>query len=241
VAKKNIWDHAKGRIGPQGGIDWYGSRLAEPDVLVEELADIFYPALKVKGSIPKFWWQNVYTEVMCDPGASTYKTREAHAKECVDVNAPFAPKRKTTCKEVRIDMQSRLPFKAISFPGDLPVATDEQGCDTTGATDYFPVKVSPQHSHHWDVEYRKWYKVATYTYDWKTHRYVLTRKGCPTPDVTADVFITLPVSSAGFSSSTYHAFMEVMGSRAAVKAVNGGYPTLPCLNQIFFLESIFTD
>jgi hypothetical protein len=111
-------------------------------------------------------------------------------------------------------------------------SADKQGCDTTGATDYFPVKVSPQHSHHWDVEYRKWYKVATYTYDWKTHRYVLTRKGCPTPDVTADVFITLPVSSAGFSSSTYHAFMEIMGSRAAVKAVNGGYPTLPCLNQM---------
>ena len=63
-------------------------------------------------------------------------------------------------------------------------SADKQGCDTTGATDYFPVKVSPQHSHHWDVEYRKWYKVATYTLDGKTHRYVLTRKGCPTPDVT---------------------------------------------------------
>jgi hypothetical protein len=170
---------------------------------------------------------------MCDPGASTYKTREAHAKECVDMNAPFAPKRKTQCKEVRIEMQSRLPFgKAISFPGDSPAATDEQGCDTTGATEYFPVKAAPQHSRTWDVEYRKWYKVATYTLDGKTHRYVLTRKGCPTPDVTADAFITLPVSSAGFSSSTYHTYMEMMGSRATLKAMNGEYATTPCLNQM---------
>ena len=229
AANKNIWDFGKGRVGPSGGLDWFSSRLAEPDVLVEELADIFYPTMKIKGSLAKHWWQNAYTEGMCDPGVSMYMPIKDSAAQCSDVAAPLVPKRNTHCKDV--SLQALLPFaRDRIFPGMAPITDD--ACDTS--VDYFPVKLAADHSRGWDVEYKKYYKIATFYLKGKAHRYVLVRKGCPAPSVgfEPDATVTIPVAKAGFSSSTFHAYLEILGARSSLKAMSGNFATTPCLNKM---------
>jgi hypothetical protein len=61
---KSVYDFGKA-VDPSGGFDWYTTRYALPDVVVEDMANILYPDLKLKGNVPNRWFQNVFTEGVC--------------------------------------------------------------------------------------------------------------------------------------------------------------------------------
>ena len=80
--------------------------------------------------------------------------------------------------------------------------TNENGntvadCDTSGATDYFPYKVSSDHTVKWEISYHKYYKVISYS----SNTYVLVQDGCPTPVGVTGTVVNVPASKV---STTTH-------------------------------------
>ena len=96
VQNQNVWD--TGRIrDPMGGLDWFTSRLATPDVLVESIAQILYPQMNIRSvAMGNAWFQNVYTQAACVPPGGT-PTAAGLAAQCTDPNTPFLPDRGFTC------------------------------------------------------------------------------------------------------------------------------------------------
>ena len=77
--QRRIWHYGKAR-GKTGDLDWFNSRLAEPDSVVRELAAIFYPAFNHSMR----WWTNGFTHGWCDAGKSGYTSRPDSAAKCND-------------------------------------------------------------------------------------------------------------------------------------------------------------
>mmetsp|Transcript_1592 Transcript_1592/g.4796 ORF Transcript_1592/g.4796 Transcript_1592/m.4796 type:complete len:497 (-) Transcript_1592:115-1605(-) len=97
--------------------------------------------------------------------------------------------------------------------------------------------VSPDYSLLWDVEYRDSYKVLTNTHT--DDVFVLTQCGTAPPDA-ADVpagatFVTVPVTAAATTSTTYIPFLEMLGERQALKAYGSSfdYVSSPCLRKMY--------
>ena len=64
-----------GRSGPK---DWYESRFAQPDVVLEDFLTIFYPGVHL--SHQRAWWRNVFSEG---------ETAALSASSCRDITEPF--------------------------------------------------------------------------------------------------------------------------------------------------------
>ena len=60
-------------VSPTGGLDWFGSRLAEPDVLIEEVASILFPDLNLRPEDDPIWWKNAFEEG-CNPAPRLNRT-----------------------------------------------------------------------------------------------------------------------------------------------------------------------
>ena len=111
-ARKLIFDYGK-TIDPQGGLDWFSSRFAEPDVLIEEIADIFYPELQLRGDLASVWWQNVYTQGSCRP--PVLPSLDSLADACSNVSGVFEPKRNSKCQAPPADdeMDPNQPLLSV--------------------------------------------------------------------------------------------------------------------------------
>lgn len=95
VANQQVYD--TGRIrDPNGGVDWFTSRLATPDVLVESIAAILYPGMNIRGDLGTEWWQNVYTDSACIP-ASGIPTVLNTVVQCRNASDVYLPARNFAC------------------------------------------------------------------------------------------------------------------------------------------------
>lgn len=96
VASQRVWD--TGRIrDPLGGLDWFTSRIATPDVLVESIAQILYPNMDIRSQgIGNAWWQNVYTEAACVSADGIPNALDL-VVACTNVSQPLVPERGFTC------------------------------------------------------------------------------------------------------------------------------------------------
>lgn len=118
-------------------------------------------------------------------------------------------------------------------------AANESGCIETveEGKDYFPDKVLPQYSTNWSVSYEKTYKVVKNIA--KNETYLLYQCGTEPPAEQMDgihaAILSVPIEEAGFSSTTYFPFFEILGAREQVAAYFGGFGFVssPCLNQLF--------
>ena len=110
---------------PVGGVDWFNSRIAEPAVLIETLANILYPELGLRGpSLGNAWWQNVFTESSCSP--ATLPTQEQLASTCTAAVAaePFLPALNTECPTPAPTPAPSVATAAPTDPPSAPANTD---------------------------------------------------------------------------------------------------------------------
>lgn len=98
---QSVYDYGKA-VSPNNGLDWFATRYALADVLVEDMANIIYPELKIKGNMTMKWFQNVYTEGSCSAAAPTpaaiVKVQKALALQCPNSAVTFSSPRHTYCK-----------------------------------------------------------------------------------------------------------------------------------------------
>ena len=84
--------HANGLVfdflGSSGPKDWFESRFAQPDVVLEDFITVLYPGVHLDHQ--RAWWRNVFTE-----GQTTKLT----ASSCRDVSEPFVLK-SNPCYEI---------------------------------------------------------------------------------------------------------------------------------------------
>ena len=118
-----------GRSGPK---DWYESRFAQPDVVLEDFLTIFYPGVHL--SHQRAWWRNVFSEG---------ETAALSASSCRDITEPF-------------ELKSDPCFEAPA--GNLRNGECASSFDPN--VDYFPSKITTQYPEYWTVEYFNNYKVA---------------------------------------------------------------------------------
>ena len=96
VALNRVWDTGRLR-DPLGGLDWFVSRVATPDVLVESIAQILYPQINIRSAeVGNAWWQNVYTEAAC-AAEDAIPTALDMVMQCTNVSAPTVPDRGFVC------------------------------------------------------------------------------------------------------------------------------------------------
>lgn len=127
------------------------------------------------------------------------------------------------------------------------VTTNLQECITDDdtnddQTDYFPEKVSVDHSEHWSIEYQKTYKILKSTYVSKS--YLLYPCGMD-PPLPSDLIennneqhhVTLPVphkGGIGITSTTQIPHLELLGKTREIKAFFGNPNTISssCLLEL---------
>jgi hypothetical protein len=106
---QSVYDFAKA-LTPNGGLDWFSTRFALADILVEDMANIIYPELQIKGNMTMIWFQNVYTEGAGLPDAPTpaaiVKAQKALALQCPNPAATFSSPRNTYCKTSSVTTNS---------------------------------------------------------------------------------------------------------------------------------------
>ena len=125
-ARRQMWTFGKTRSAG-GQPDWFSARLGQPDAVVEELADVFYPSLQLKAGRSRRWWANGFSEFFCDPGVAAYTSRENASALCANADAPFVPERRTRCApegplsartsgstELRLSVVGTLPGLAVA-------------------------------------------------------------------------------------------------------------------------------
>eukprot|EP00656_Telonema_subtile_P037355 TRINITY_DN41559_c0_g2_i1.p1 TRINITY_DN41559_c0_g2~~TRINITY_DN41559_c0_g2_i1.p1 ORF type:complete len:339 (+),score=44.81 TRINITY_DN41559_c0_g2_i1:100-1116(+) len=122
----------------------------------------------------------------------------------------------------------------IRSPPRSTLSSSSAASDVYKRQDYFPIKVSAGHSPSWSVTYYGYYKIVLVrtTAGAVAKTYLLVQDGCPTPSVSADVTFNVPVSRVGLGSSTYEAYVEMLGERTTVVAKNGWYTSSPCMNLL---------
>jgi iron complex transport system substrate-binding protein len=125
--------------------------------------------------------------------------------------------------------------------------TDGACADASSNGDQFPDKsasgaqfretVSPDYSLLWDVEYDNTYKTLTNAQS--NQNFVLYQCGIDPPannDVPAGAtFISVPITMAATTSTTYIPLIEMIGERRALKAYGSSfdYVSSPCLRKMF--------
>ncbi|KAG0028451.1 hypothetical protein BGZ81_004731 [Podila clonocystis] len=125
----------------------------------------------------------------------------------------------------------------------MPVASqqtpiDNSGCIASGsfdaAVDYFPNKIHVDNGALFSVRYEKNYKVVTNTAPGQNVSYVLTQCGTPAPNASlfsnTTLFFNVPIKSAASIATTAVAYVEMLGRRSALKAVDTeGLVSSPCV------------
>ncbi|KAG0308105.1 hypothetical protein BGZ98_009001 [Dissophora globulifera] len=106
-----------------------------------------------------------------------------------------------------------------------PIAQEDCVKNYDPNTDYFPSKIEVDHATLFTVHYEKNYKVVSNVAPGVNQTYVLTQCGTPPPDsslfnASNTVFITIPVDNAAVVTTTSIAFIEMLGERSAIKAVD---------------------
>ncbi|KAG0251610.1 hypothetical protein BG011_007498 [Mortierella polycephala] len=108
--------------------------------------------------------------------------------------------------------------------------------DYDATVDYFPEKTTVDDAALFSVRYEKNYKIVTSSAagSSKVNTYVLTHCGTPAPDASLfannTVFVTVPVTNAASIATTAVAFLEMLGKRSAIKAVDTeGLVSSPCV------------
>ncbi|KAF9378494.1 hypothetical protein CPB97_009524 [Podila verticillata] len=123
----------------------------------------------------------------------------------------------------------------------MPVASQQtsinSGCVTNydATVDYFAnSKIQVDNGALFSVRYEKNYKVVTNTAPGQNVSYVLTQCGTPAPNATlfsnTTVFFQVPVQSVASLATTAVAYVEMLGRRSAIKAVDTeGLVSSPCV------------
>jgi len=116
---KSVYDYGGGVL-PNGGLDWFASRYALPDVVVEDMANILYPELKLKGDKPNRWYQNVFTEGACQnevPPSPENITiaQQALADQCTNPLVTFTSSRNTYCNDNSSSSKEPLETYAVAL------------------------------------------------------------------------------------------------------------------------------
>jgi hypothetical protein len=125
VASRRVYDNGAIR-DPSGGTDWFASRLATPDVLVETIAAMLYPGMNIRGSLGLAWWQNVYTESACIPVAGIPTVLDT-VVQCNNASDLFRPGRNSVCA---------TPTAApTSIPTVAPTRSTSGGSRSEGSND----------------------------------------------------------------------------------------------------------
>ncbi|KAF9402832.1 hypothetical protein BGZ94_004802, partial [Podila epigama] len=131
-----------------------------------------------------------------------------------------------------------VPF--LVMPAEAQqTAIDASGCVPAdkydAAVDYFPSKIVVDHGALFSVRYEKNYKVVTNNAPGQNNKtYVLTQCGTPAPEPAlfsnTTVFVEVPVTNATSLATTAVSFIEMLGRRSALKAVDTeGLVSSPCV------------
>ncbi|KAF8932351.1 periplasmic binding protein [Dissophora ornata] len=125
-----------------------------------------------------------------------------------------------------------MPVQAQATQGTI----GGQSCVTTyNATyDYFPDKIQVDDAVLFSVRYEKNYKVVTNSAVGVNQSYVLTQCGTPAPAASLfpnnTVFFNVPVANTASLATTAVAYIEMLGKRSSIKAVDTeGLVTSPCV------------
>ncbi|ORZ12924.1 hypothetical protein BCR41DRAFT_97858 [Lobosporangium transversale] len=137
-------------------------------------------------------------------------------------------------KTISFALMALLPFLAnpVASQGQNPINQD--GCVTNYDPnfDYFTNKITVDNATLFSVHYERNYKVVVNNALKK--EYVLTQCGTPVPPASQfgneTVFVNIPVKNAASTATTAVAFIEMLGMRSALKAVDTeGLISSPCL------------
>ncbi|KAI8352270.1 hypothetical protein B0O80DRAFT_370202, partial [Mortierella sp. GBAus27b] len=125
-----------------------------------------------------------------------------------------------------------MPVQAQASQGTL----DSGSCVTTydANVDYFASKIQVDDAALFSVRYEKNYKVLTNTAKGVNQTYVLTQCGTPAPNATLfgnnTLFFNVPVKNVASLATTAVAYIEMLGKRSALKAVDTeGLVSSPCV------------
>ena len=130
-----------------------------------------------------------------------------------------------------------MKFTLVALSSLFAAAVQARNCITTvdPNTDYFPNKVSPTVSEHWDIEYFKTYKVVTNKAASVT--YLLYQCGSEPPAEQLDgrhaEVLEIPLKEVGLAHTPMITFMEQLGLRDAISAflTDPSYINSPCFAE----------
>ncbi|KAF9359531.1 hypothetical protein BGX26_012079 [Mortierella sp. AD094] len=137
------------------------------------------------------------------------------------------------------------PFVAslVASQGQNPI--DPSACVTNfdANADYFPSKVTVNDATLFKVDYKGNYKVVTNSAAGVNMVYVLTQCGTPPPAASLfgnnTVFVNIPVVNAASIATTAVVFIEMLGKRSALKAVDTeALVSSPCVQYDLEHQSI---
>eukprot|EP00939_MAST-03C_sp_MAST-3C-sp1_P000581 g581.t1 len=114
-----------------GNKDWFESRIAEPDVVLQDLLDIFYPHA-LAHTHDRVWWRRIEPENSVEP--------IGESETCANVSAPLTLKVTGTCAELTTAVGGVGHIVAVGSDGssNAPTCDPETGapllCDEMCAT-----------------------------------------------------------------------------------------------------------
>ncbi|KAF9188621.1 hypothetical protein BGZ51_000484 [Haplosporangium sp. Z 767] len=128
-----------------------------------------------------------------------------------------------------------MPVQAQAGQG--PIGGQSCSVGSYDATvDYFADKTTVNDAALFSVRYEKNYKIVTSSAagSTKVNTYILTHCGTPAPDASLfannTVFVTVPVTNVASLATTAVAYLEMLGKRSAIKAVDTeGLVSSPCI------------
>ncbi|KAG0216378.1 hypothetical protein BGX28_002848 [Mortierella sp. GBA30] len=127
-----------------------------------------------------------------------------------------------------------IPFLVMPAQAQGQGSVAAPSCPTTydNNTDYFTSKIHVDNAALFSVSYAKNYKVVTNTA--VNQSFVLTLCGTPAPSASLfpnnTVFVQVPVTNAASLATTAVAYLEMLGKRSAIKAVDTeGLVNSPCI------------
>jgi ABC-type Fe3+-hydroxamate transport system substrate-binding protein len=125
-----------------------------------------------------------------------------------------------------------MPVQAQAGQGPI----DTTNCVTSydANKDYFSNKIQVDDAALFSVRYEKNYKVVTNSYSGVNQAYVLTQCGTPTPNASlfpnTTLFFDVPLKNVASLATTSVAYLEMLGKRSAIKAVDTeGLTSSPCI------------
>ncbi|KAF9999105.1 hypothetical protein BGZ80_006637 [Entomortierella chlamydospora] len=130
-----------------------------------------------------------------------------------------------------------VPFLVMPVQAQAQTSISGQSCtNTTGYDanyDYFKTKIVVDDAALFSVQYKNNYKVVTNTYSLVNQSFVLTQCGTPVPDASLfpnnTVFTYVPASNVASISTTGIAYIEMLGARSTIKAIDTeSLVTSPC-------------